>query len=100
MKTNQTGRPRLMSLTSSAVSWAAALLIAGLVGGLWFVRADDSAWEAVPLAAVLALTAVAGITWQQSRARARRRLQVALDAYAEQQIRQERPWNCSPTRPG
>src|SRR5437899_1532206 len=90
MKTNQTGHSRLMSLVSSSAFWVAALLIAGLIGGLWFVRADDSAWEAETLAGALALTAVAGISWQHSRARASRRLHAALAAYAEQEIRQQR----------
>jgi hypothetical protein len=88
MKTSQTSR--LMSLISSVSFWVAALLIAGLIGGLWFVRMGGSAWEAVPLVAVLGLTAVAGISWQQSRARARRRLQAALAAYAEREIWQHR----------
>jgi hypothetical protein len=95
MKTNQAGHSPLMSLISSALSWAAAVLIAGLVGGLGFVLADDSTWKAVPLAAVLAVTAIVGITWQQSRAHARRRLQAALAAYAEREIRQQRR---SPTK--
>jgi hypothetical protein len=90
METNQTGHSRLMSLVSSSAFWVALLLIAGLIGGLWFVLADHSAWKAVPLAAVLPLTAVVGITWQQSRASARRRLRAALAAYAEREIRQQR----------
>jgi hypothetical protein len=90
METNQTGHSRLMPLVSSSAFWVAALLIAGLIGGLWFVREGDSAREAVPLVAALALTAGAGIAWQQSRASARRRMQAALAAYAEREIRQQR----------
>jgi hypothetical protein len=90
MKTSQTGRSRFMSLISAVSFWAAALLFMGLIVGLWFVRTDDLAWKAVPLAAVLALTAVVGITWQQSRARATRRWQAALAAYAEREIRLQR----------
>jgi membrane protein DedA with SNARE-associated domain len=90
MKANPSARSRLMSMISSAASWAAALLIAGWIGGVWFVIADNSAWKAVPLATVLALTAVVGITWQQARAGARRRLQAALAAYAEREIRHHR----------
>jgi hypothetical protein len=75
-----------MALISLAALWAAALLITGLIGGLWFLLAADSARFAIPLAAVLALAAAVGITWRQSRARARRRLQAALDAYAEREI--------------
>jgi hypothetical protein len=74
-----------MALVWSATLWVASLVFAGLIGGLWFLLAADSARSATPPAAVLALTAV-GIAWQQSRARARRRLQGALDAYAEREI--------------
>jgi hypothetical protein len=66
------------------------MLGAGLFGGFWSVLADEPAWEAVPLAAGLALTAVVGVTWQQSRAGARRRLHAALAAYAERAVRQQR----------
>jgi hypothetical protein len=90
METNQTGPSRLMSLVSSSAFWVAALLIAGLFGRLWFVRADDSAWGAVPFAAALGLTAAVGITWQRSRARATRRLLAALAVYAEREIQQQR----------
>jgi hypothetical protein len=90
MKTNQTGHSRRVSLISSPVFWYGALLIAVFISGLWFARADDSAWKAVPLIAALALTAAAGITWQQSRASATRRLQAALAAYAEREIRRQR----------
>jgi membrane protein DedA with SNARE-associated domain len=90
METNQTGHFRLMSLVSSSAFWVAALLSAGLIGGLWLVLAAHSAWAAVPLVAVLVLTAVAGITWQQSRASARSRLHAALAAYAERELRQQR----------
>jgi hypothetical protein len=89
MQTNHTIYSRLMSLISSSAFRVAAPLIAGLIDGLWFVRAGHSTWEAVPLVAVLALTAAAGITWQQSRASARRRLQAALAVYAEREIRQQ-----------
>jgi hypothetical protein len=90
METNQAGHSRLMSLVSPSTFWVAALLIAGLIGGLWFVLADGLAWAAMALGAVLVLTAGAGITWQQSRASARRRLHAVLAAYAEREIRQQR----------
>jgi hypothetical protein len=61
------------------------LLIFGLIGWLWFVSADDSAWRAVSLAAILAVAALVGITWYLSRARAERRWLAALDAYAKQE---------------
>lgn len=86
METNRTARSRHMALISSAALWAAALLITGVIGGLWFLLAADSVRSAISLAAVLALPAAVGITWQHSRARARRRLQAALDAYAEREI--------------
>jgi hypothetical protein len=85
MNNHEAARSRRMSLVWSAVSWAVGLLTAGLIGWLWFVLADDSAGKVDPLAAILALAALVGITWQQSRARARRRLRAALDAYAEQE---------------
>ena len=86
METNQTGYSRLMSLVSSSAFWIAALLIAGLIGGLWFVLAEDPARKAAPLVAALAFTAAVGIAWRQSRVRARRRMQTAMDAYAEREI--------------
>jgi hypothetical protein len=79
-----------MSLLSSSGFWVAGLLIAALIGGLWFVLKYNSGWGAGPLVAVLALTAMVGITRQQSRAGARRRLQAVLAAYAEREIRQQR----------
>ena len=85
MKTNVTSRSRQTSLAWSGVFRAARLLLFGLIGWLWFVSADDSAWKAVSLAAVLALAALVGITWYLARARAERRFQAALDAYAEQE---------------
>ena len=88
METNKTIYSRLTSLVSSFAFWVAALLIAALIGGLSSVRAGDSAWEAMPLVAVLAVTGAVGISWRQSRASARRRLQAVLSAYAEQEIRQ------------
>ena len=89
MKMHKTIYSRLTSLVSSFGFWVAALLIAALIGGLSSVRPGGSAWEAMPLVMVLAATAVVGITWQ-SRASARRRLQTAVAAYAEREIRQQR----------
>jgi high-affinity Fe2+/Pb2+ permease len=85
MTTNATARSRRMSLVWLAVSRAAGLFIAGLIGWLLFVWGDASAWRAVSLAAVLALAALVGITWYLSRARAERRWRAALDAYAKQE---------------
>jgi hypothetical protein len=86
MKTNETARYGRMSLAWSAVFRAVRLLIFGFIGWLWFVAAADSASKAISLAAVLALAALVGITWYLSRARAERRWRTALDAYAEQEL--------------
>ena len=94
MKTIETARPsRRTSPAWSAVFRAARLLTFGLIGWLWFVSADDSAWRSVSLAAALALAALAGITWYLTRARAERRWRAALDAYAKQEF--ERRWRAA-----
>ena len=86
MMTNETGRYGRMSLAWSAVFRAVRLLIFGFIGWLWFVSAADSASKAVSLAAVLAVAALVGITWYLSRARFERRWRAALDdAYAKQE---------------
>jgi hypothetical protein len=85
MKTNVTSHSRRPSPAWSAFFRATLLFIFGLIGWLWFVSTDDSAWEGVSLAAVLALAALVGITWYLSRARAERRWRAALDAYAKQE---------------
>jgi hypothetical protein len=85
MTTHQTARSRHRSLISSAALGAAALLIPGLIGGLWFLLAADSAGYAVPAVAVVTITTAVGFTWQRSRASGRRR-KAALDAYAEREI--------------
>ena len=86
MKSNVTARSRRTSPAWSAVFRAARLLVFGLIGWLWFVAAPGTAGKAVSLAAVLALAALVGITWYLSRARAERRWRAALeDAYAKQE---------------
>src|SRR5262249_53323323 len=90
METNKTMYSRLTSLVSSFTFWVVALLIAALIGGQWAVPAGPLAWGAMPLVTALSLTAVVGITWQQSRASTRRRLQAAWAAYAEREIREQR----------
>jgi hypothetical protein len=85
MKANRTARSLGSSLAWSAAFRAGRLLIFGFIGWLLFVSAADSAWRAVSLAAVLALTALVGVTWYLSRARADRRWRAALDAYAKQE---------------
>ena len=86
MKTNETARSRGRSLVWSAVFRVVRVFIFGLIGWLLFVSATDSAWRAVSLAAVLALAALVGITWYLSRARAERRWRAALDVYAKQEL--------------
>ena len=90
MTTNRTARFLRTHLAWSAVLRAVRLLIFGLIGWLLFVSAIDSAWRAVSLAAVLALAALVGITWYLSRVRAERRWRAAwraalADAYAKQE---------------
>jgi membrane protein YdbS with pleckstrin-like domain len=85
MKTNKPARSGRMSPVWSAVVRAVRLLSFGFIGWLWFIWADDSAWKAVSLVAVLALAALVGITWYLSRARADRRWRAALDRYAERE---------------
>lgn len=76
-------RSALWSITVAC--GGAILLTAGLVGMLELGLAGNSAWNAAPLAALMAATAGAGFTWQRRRAKARRR-EAALDAYAEREI--------------
>src|SRR5437868_5069389 len=97
MTTIQPAHSREMSLLWSAVFRVVRLLIFGLVGWLWFMSANDSAWRAVSLAAVLAIATLVGIPWYLSRARtksawraalaarAENRWRAALDRYAEQE---------------
>jgi small-conductance mechanosensitive channel len=85
MTTNGTAWSLRTVLAWSAVFRAVRLLIFGLIGWLLFVSAADSAWRAVSLAAALAIAALVGITWYLSRARAERRWRAALDAYAEKE---------------
>jgi carbon storage regulator CsrA len=86
MTTNEAARSRGISLVWSAVFRAIRLLIFGMIGWLLFVSAIGSAWRAVSLAAVLALAALVGITWYLSRASAESRWRAALDAYAEKEL--------------
>ena len=83
MKAIRTARSLRSSLAWSAVFRAVRLLIFGLIGLLLFVSAADSASRAVSLAAVLVLAGLVGIMWHLSRARADRRWRAALDAYAK-----------------
>ena len=71
--------------TSPTILLAAALLITGLISGLWSLLAAEPGGYAVPAVVAAAMTGLAGFTWQQSRARAKKQ-QAALDAYAEREI--------------
>jgi hypothetical protein len=67
------------------------LLIFGLIGWLWFISAADLAWKAVSLAAVLVVAALVGVTWYavrryRVRASTERRWRAALDAYADKEL--------------
>jgi hypothetical protein len=89
MKTNRTARSLQSPLAWSAASRVVGLLIAGLIGWLWVLAAEDPAWktmawEAVPLVVVLPLAARIGVKWL--RFRGRRRLQAMWDAYADQEL--------------
>jgi hypothetical protein len=68
--------------TPTSLVWPAALL--GAVG-LWFWLAHRGSVAVLPGAAALVLTAILGIVWL-SRARAARRFNAAVDAYAEREI--------------
>jgi high-affinity Fe2+/Pb2+ permease len=89
MRTNETTRDRQMPSIPAATSWVAGLLLAGLIGWLWFDLVDGPTWLDVVLAAILVLAALVGLTWYLSHARAERRWRAALDAYAEQEQAKE-----------
>jgi hypothetical protein len=81
MENNRIGRR-----TPSSLLWPVTFL--GAVG-LWFWLAHGDGVAVLLGAAALVLTAILGIVWL-SRARAARRLNAALDAYAEREINRER----------
>jgi hypothetical protein len=84
---DQRYRSRLADFSGrSAVFRVARLSGFGLLGWLWFVSSDDSAWRIVSLVAVPALAALVGVTWFPSRARADRRWRAALDRYTKQEL--------------
>ena len=89
MTTNQTARSQEMSLAWSVVLRVVRLLIFGFIAWLWFMSANDAAWKAVSLAAVLALAALVGVPWYLARARVKQGRQAALDA------RMERGWRAA-----
>jgi hypothetical protein len=79
------GQP--LSLVWPALSCAGAVLAVGWLGLLWWQPA--ASWQALLAAFVLALAAILGSAWL-FRARARRRLRAAVDAYAEREIARTR----------
>jgi len=89
MMNNGTGRRRPAFLIWLAACGLAAVLAAGIVGGLQLWPADGRGWLALGLVAVLASTSGLGIVWL-ARARGMRRLRTALDAYAEREIARDR----------
>jgi len=85
IENNPTGRKSTSQIGPAAL--AAALAVEAFLG----LAAKDWAWLSVLSAAAFALTAVFGIVWL-SHARARRRLNTALDAYAGQEIYRAQRW--------
>jgi hypothetical protein len=88
MNDNQT--PRRPPLSWPAVSHAAVLTVAACAV-LWLRTADGPVWLELLLAALLPLTAALGAVWLL-RARAARRWNAALDAYAALEIARARRW--------
>jgi len=86
MTTNAAGHAWRTSPAWSAVFRVARLSGFGLLGWLWFVSSDDSAWRIISLVAVLALAALVGVTWFLVRARADKQWRAALDRYAQQEL--------------
>lgn|GEM_PF-4612103 len=80
-----TVRSRLLSLIASVATWAAALVIAMSIGGLWFFLPARSLWALWLLAVPLALIVVV-VLWRHFRFRAARRFRALLDAYADREI--------------
>jgi hypothetical protein len=69
-----------------------AVLAAALAALAFFgLAAKDGSWPAGLSAAAFALTAVLGVAWQ-THARASRRLNAALDAYAREEIARTKRW--------
>jgi hypothetical protein len=72
-----------MSPAWSAVFRIAGLSLVGLISWRWFSLMDELGWKNASLVMVVALTALAGILWQEHRVRADRRWRAVLDRYAE-----------------
>ena len=89
MQTNAAAHTWQKSLAWSAVFRAAGLSIFGFIGWLGFSSANDSAWKAGSLVAVLALAVLVGVGSCLPRARTERRWRAALDLYAEREQAKE-----------
>jgi lysophospholipase L1-like esterase len=89
METNQRGRQKPGVVVWLAALCAVAVLGAGIAGEVWLRPAEGGNWQALLPAALLALAAVLGIVWL-ARARAARRWNAAVDAYAEREIARSR----------
>ncbi len=85
MDSNRTGPPPTVSLFWPAAFFVAACLTLGLVGEAWWYPAAARTWQALAAAAAFAVTAVLGYLWH-AHARAARRLNSAVEAYAEREI--------------
>jgi hypothetical protein len=85
MESKRTGRQKPGVVVWLAAFVAIAGLGAGVAGELWLRSAEGGSWQALLPAAILALTAVLGIVLL-FRARAARRWNAAVDAYAEREI--------------
>ena len=84
MKSNKSIRPTAGSLVGPA-----ALLGGVAAAGLWLALAPDNV-QIVLAAVTLATTAVVGVVWL-FRARAARRFNAALEAYATRELARVRP---------
>jgi Flp pilus assembly protein TadB len=82
---DNSGRPRRRTLVWPAAAYTAVVLGAGVVTAGWFRPAADEGWQMLVAAAVFAVAAVLGFVWLV-RARAARRLQAVMDAYADREI--------------
>src|SRR5579859_5027726 len=82
-------RRKLLYLAGVAVFCATIRMSAWLTGEPWTRLVTDWSGRAFLLATGLALTVLAVVERRQARTRAERRLQAALDAYAEREITRE-----------
>ncbi len=85
MTTNTMAHPWRAPLAWSAVFRPARWLTFGLLGWPWLFWADHLAHRDASLSAILALAALAGMTWHASRARTDRRWRAAWDRYAKRE---------------